>query len=90
MIAMVLVREGHVEYGQIVVPHAVELPDGTPVRVSIEVVAGPDETSGSRDVIDHAALPSFGMWADRSEMTNSVAWVNRQRDAWRHRNETAD
>jgi hypothetical protein len=87
---MIWVREGRVNRGQIVMPQAVELPDGTVVRVSIELVDEPHEPAAAGEHLDYATLPSFGMWTDRSDMSDSVAWVNQQRDAWRHRNEPAD
>jgi hypothetical protein len=89
VIVMVMVREGRVAQGQIVIPNSVDLPDGTAVRVSIEVMESPLAPAGSGDAIDYATLPSFGMWADRPDMTDSVAWANQQRDAWRHRAEPA-
>jgi hypothetical protein len=30
-------------------------------------------------------LPFFGMWADRDEMSDSVAWVRKERDKWQQR-----
>ena len=32
-----------------------------------------------------ADLPFFGMWADREDMTDSVAWVRKDREQWRQR-----
>ena len=82
---MVLVREGRIEEGRLVVADEIGLPDGTAVCVAIEVL---DQPTGGADGGAHAArdeLPGFGMWADREDMPDSVTWVNRQRDAWRER-----
>ena len=80
---MVLVREGRIEGGRLIVADAIALPDGTAVRVAIEVLDEPSSAVEASVAAD--LLPGFGMWADREDMEDSVAWVNRQRDAWRER-----
>jgi hypothetical protein len=52
------------------------------VIVHIELVAPP---TADRRVEDFAALPFFGMWADREEITDSAAWVRREREQWHQR-----
>ncbi len=48
------------------------------------VSIGQDETSEDEQE-DLLSLPFFGMWADREDMQDSVAWVRRQRSGWNHR-----
>ncbi|MBI2843112.1 MAG: DUF2281 domain-containing protein [Armatimonadetes bacterium] len=31
------------------------------------------------------SLPFFGMWADREDMTDSAAWVRKERERWDER-----
>jgi hypothetical protein len=87
---MVVVRTGRVEDGGVVLDGTLPLPDGTPIVVSIEVARSPNESPTGPADVDFASLPSFGMWADRIDMQDSVDWVNRQRDAWRERINRAD
>ena len=48
--------------------------------VSIGQAETPDEEQEAL-----LSLPFFGMWADREDMEDSVAWVRRQREGWNHR-----
>ena len=48
--------------------------------VSIGQAETPDEEQEAL-----LSLPFFGMWADREDMDDSVAWVRRQREGWNHR-----
>jgi hypothetical protein len=80
--AMIVVQHARVEAGQLVLSEALPLPDGTPVRVSIEVIEPTREPPGPDDDVDFSTEPYFGTWAGRADMRDSVAWVNRQRDAW--------
>ena len=49
----------------------------TPVSI------GQTETSDDEKE-DLLSLPIFGMWADREDMEDSVAWVRRQREGCKH------
>lgn len=84
---MVVIHHGTVEDGQIVLPEALELPDSTEVTVSVEVAEKPPEAMSTEEWL---SLPFFGMWADREEMRDSVAWVRKQREAWTERLERRD
>ncbi len=84
---MVLILEqGKVSNGGIVLSKPLSLPEGTEVRIQIEPIDTNDRTStGTNDLKDFASLPCFGMWADREEMHDSVAWVKKEREKWKQR-----
>jgi hypothetical protein len=82
---MVVVREGRIEGGRLIVADTIALPDGTPVRVEIEVLDEQAQSSNHEIPADEDLLPGFGMWANRQDMQDSVDWANQQRDAWRER-----
>ena len=90
----VITARGKVREGRIEFPNPLELPEGTEVEVSISPVeqpeAAPASTSEAGCETDFARLPFFGMWADREDMADSVAWVRRQREQWRKRLERRD
>ncbi len=78
-----MTERGKIHSGSIVLDEPIDLPEGTEVVVHVEPV-----------VLDHASarngnefenLPFFGMWADRDEMSDSVAWVRNERDMWQQR-----
>jgi hypothetical protein len=75
---------GKVQNGTLVLDEPVTLPDGTEVRIRIEPV-GQLPTSSVLSPEELTRLPFFGMWADREEMADSVAWVRRMRDQWQQR-----
>ena len=82
---MTLTERGKVQSGGIVFSEPLALPEGAEVLVRIEpLVAGepPDAPAGEMSL---AALPFFGMWADREEMRDSAAWVRREREQWQQR-----
>lgn len=64
----------HDENGDIIRDEPQEL---TPVSI------GQTETS-DEEKEDLLSLPIFGMWADREDMEDSVAWVRRQREGCKH------
>ena len=86
---MVVIREGRIERGSVVLPDAVDLPDSTAVRVVIEVVPAGGERSADES-IDFATAPFFGSWAHRDDLADSAAWVSSQRDAWQQRTTRPD
>ena len=81
-----IIEEDKVSKGRIVLSKPLSLPEGTEVRVRIEPVDpisvdGDDSQSTNSDESeDFANLPCFGMWADREDMRDSVAWVRKQRE----------
>ena len=87
----VIIEEGKVNNGHIVLSKPLSLPEGTEVRVQIEPVDpasvsdndGQDKDSDASE--DFANQPFFGMWADREDMRDSVAWLRKQREKWKER-----
>ena len=82
----VIIEEGKVNNGHIVLSNPLSLPEGTKVRIQIE----PIETDNTQNIEakenkDFANQPFFGMWADREDMRDSVAWVRKQREKWKER-----
>jgi hypothetical protein len=86
---MIQEASGKVRNGTLVLDEPVTLPDGTEVRVRIEPV-GQQPASGALTPEELTRLPFFGMWADREEMADSVAWVRRMRDQWQQRGARQD
>ena len=84
---MAITEHGKVKDGAIVFDEPLDLPDGTEVNVKIEPVLTGVEMNSPLTEEEFASLPFFGMWANRVDMHDSVAWVNRERDKWNHRSE---
>lgn len=88
---MALIIEGKVNNGHIVLSKPLSLPEGTEVRVQIEpvdpaIVSDDDsQDKDSDESEDFANLSCFGMWANREDMRDSVAWVRKQREKWQER-----
>ncbi len=86
-----IVEEGTISNGHIVLSKPLSLPEGTEVRVQIEPVDPAivsDDGSQDKDSDeseDFANLPCFGMWADREDMRDSVAWLRKEREKWQQR-----
>ena len=76
-------HRGKVQDGNIVLTEPVELPEGTEVIVRVE----PAENQQSQTAVKSpfTALPFIGMWADREDLSDSAAWVRRERDKWQQR-----
>lgn len=87
----VIIEEGKVNNGHIVLSKPLSLPEGTEVRVQIEPVdpaavsGGENQDKDSDESEDFANLPCFGMWADREDMRDSVAWLRKEREKWQQR-----
>jgi hypothetical protein len=79
---MMLVENGKVQGGQIVLSEPLGLPDGTEVVVHVEPL---QIEQASSPPADFASLAFFGMWADREDMSDSTGWVERERDRWHQR-----
>ena len=86
-----IVENGRISDGRIVLSKPLSLPEGTEVRIQIEPVGsaavsdGENQEKDSNESEDFANLPCFGMWADREDMRDSVAWVRKQREKWQER-----
>ena len=86
-----IIEEGKVINGRVVLSKPLSLPEGTEVRVQIEpvdpaAVSDDDgQDKGSNESEDFANQPFFGMWADREDMRDSVEWVRKQREKWKER-----
>ena len=70
---------GRVEDGKLVFKRPVPLPDGTEVRVSIFPVESPWPEPTPEEIEALKSEPWFGLWADREDMADSVAWQRRMR-----------
>ena len=81
-----IIEEGKISNGRIVLSKPLSLPEGTEVRVQIEPI-DPDNAQSTETEAneDFASQPFFGMWADREDMRDSVAWVRKQREKWKER-----
>ncbi len=83
---VLIVEQGKVSNGGIVLSKPLLLPEGTEVRIQIEPIDANASTSAATDGSeDFASLPCFGMWADREEMHDSVAWLKKERQKWQQR-----
>ena len=82
----VITEEGKVNNGHIVLSKPLSLPEGTEVRVQIEPIETDNaQSTAAEENEDFASQPFFGMWADREDMRDSVAWVRKQRGKWKER-----
>lgn len=79
---MVMLERGRVENGRLVFSQPLQLPEGAEVNVQIVFESVSPEDSDT----DKALSDIFGMWRDREDMQDSVAWVEKERQKWQHRN----
>jgi hypothetical protein len=79
---MTIVEHGEVHDGGIVLSHPVTLPEGTKVVVAIAAVESATRKPTPEEIEEVTSMPFFGMWADREDMKDSVAWVRRLREQW--------
>ena len=88
---MAQIERGKVQNGSIVFPQPLPFPEGMEVIVRIDLITGGNQTMPLRatcvpDASAHfAALPFFGMWADREDMRDSAGWVRKEREQWQQR-----
>jgi hypothetical protein len=82
---MTIVTRGSVQNGAIVTHEPLTLPDGTEVIVSIEPAVAGSEADADRRLAEFDALGFHGMWADREDIADSVAWVRKVREQWQQR-----
>lgn len=82
---MALIEHGKVQDGSILLSKPLPLPEGTEVVIHVEPIntARQSTTSDERD--NFTALPFFGMWAEREDMSDSASWVRKERKKWRQR-----
>ena len=86
-----IIEEGKVINGRVVLSNPLSLPEGTKVRIQIEPVdpvsldGDDNQSTNSDESEDFANLPCFGMWADREDMRDSVAWLRKEREKWKQR-----
>ncbi|MBI1929439.1 hypothetical protein HYR99_34990 [Candidatus Poribacteria bacterium] len=82
---MAFIERGKIPNGSIVFSKPLPLTEGTEVVVRIELLPIGSQTAMSEVGEDFASLPFFGMWTDREDMRDSVAWVRRRREQWHQR-----
>ena len=76
-----IIEEGKISNGRIVLSKPLSLPEGTEVRIHIEPIDTDNtQSTAAEENEDFANQPFFGMWADREDMRDSVAWVRKQRE----------
>ena len=81
-----IIEEGKVNNGHIVLFKPLSLPEGTEVRVQIEPIdTGDAQSTAVEENENFANQPFFGMWADREDMRDSVAWLRKEREKWKQR-----
>jgi len=73
-----------VRNGSLVFARPVCLPEGTEVAVHIEPLSGEKAGVGAGGT-EYTSEPFFGLWKDRPEMSDSVAWVRGEREKWQQR-----
>ncbi len=78
-----MTERGKIHSGSIVLDEPIDLPEGTEVIVHVEPVTHHAMSASNGKQLE--CLPFFGMWADRNEMSDSVAWVRREREKWQQR-----
>ncbi len=66
-----MTERGKIHSGSIVLDEPINLPEGTEVIVHVEPVTHEGVSASNGDEFEQ--LPFFGMWADRDEMSDSVA-----------------
>ena len=82
------VEYGTIQNGQVILAEPLDFPEGTEVVVHVETVDCAETAPSSAE--DFTSLPFFGMWVDRADMSDSVAWVEKERAKWPRRNENPD
>ena len=87
-----IIEEGKVNNGGIVLSKPLLLPEGIKVRIQIEAIDTDSHVQGDdsqNTVPDESeaftSLPCFGMWADREDMRDSIAWLHKERKKWQQR-----
>ncbi len=72
---MTIIEQGEVNNGGIVLSKPLSLPEGTRILIQIEPIETDDNKDNLPDKKEDFANSSFiGMWADREDMRDSIAW----------------
>ena len=79
------IEHGKVQDGSILLSKPLPLPEGTEVVIHIEPINTARQSTTSDEREDFAALPFFGMWAEREDMSDSASWVRKERQKWHQR-----
>ena len=80
---MSMVIRAHYD-GKTIVPDAdLDLPLDQALEIEVRVLT--PEAAPSEAKAPISSLPFCGMWADREDMKDSVAWVNKERRRWSKR-----
>jgi hypothetical protein len=85
MMPMIWKCRAKVQEGKLVFSDPVPMPDGTQVEVQVVEVPPPEPPPTPEEIQDFLADPAHGMWADREDMKDSVAWLEQERAKWRRR-----
>jgi len=87
---MTWIKHGKVQGGTIVFAEPLGVPEGTNVVVRIESTYETGQPPPPKSIEEFAAHPFFGMYADRQDMKDSVAWVRKERAKWHQRSQRQD
>lgn len=82
---MALIEHGKVQDGSILLSKPLPLPEGTEVVIHVEPINTARQSTASDEREKFTALPFFGMWAEREDMSDSASWVRKERKKWRQR-----
>ncbi len=82
---MKVIARGTVQNSVIVTEEPLGLPNGTEVVVLVEPAGIGTDAEIERRLSEFDALGFHGMWADRDDMADSVAWVRKIRAQWQQR-----
>ncbi len=86
---MTMIERGRIKGKSIVFPKKLGYPDGTEVYVRVETVEDAERSQRQAGEV-FSDLPFFGMWADRTDMHDGVAWVREERAKWETRSDRQD
>ncbi len=76
---MAFVERGKIQDGNILFSKPLSLPEGTEVIIHIEPINTARQSLASNERKNFVALPFFGMWAERKDMSDSALWVRKER-----------
>ena len=84
---MSIIEHGTISNGGIALDNPLPLPDGSKVRVQVEIEAPAtaNPTFSENTAEEFASLPFFGQWADRIDIPDSAEYVRQDRAKWQQR-----
>lgn len=82
---MGLMERGIVRNGGVVFPKPLPLPEGSEVTVYVEPAGQDQQRPAQLSEKEYVAQPFFGLWRDREDMRDSMAWVRGERAKWQQR-----